>query len=168
MRLGWQTTKISNAVIWTQTANQYAACCQEQCWPQGRNPMTEMDSNFLIFFCPSLQFILPSKGHDPRHNLILEDTSIYSFPHLPKGRKKAWRRFVFIILNSTAIGETIWKHKPSGLQLGQAGRIYYPIMISLRRKQTVSGSSGVGCNYLALTCGPWLWIITFQVCKHTC
>ena len=67
----------------------------------------EMDSNFLIFFCPSLQFSLTSKGHALRHNLILEDTGIYSFLYLPTGRKKAWLRFVFIILNSTAIGKTI-------------------------------------------------------------
>lgn len=68
----------------------------------------EMDSNFPIFFCPSLpRLSLPSKGHALRHCLVLEDSGIYSFLYLPKGRKEAWLRFVFIILNSTAIGKTI-------------------------------------------------------------
>lgn len=69
--------------------------------------MTEMDSKLLIFFLPSLQSALTGKGHDSRHNLILEDSGIYSFLLLPKGRKKTWLRLVFITLNITVIGKTI-------------------------------------------------------------
>lgn len=69
--------------------------------------MTEMDSKLPIFFPASLQSALASKGHDSRHNLILEDTGIYSFLLLPKGREKAWLRLVFITLNITVIGKTI-------------------------------------------------------------
>jgi hypothetical protein len=74
----------------------FAFYCQSNAGYRGGIPSPEMDSNFLIFFCPSLQFALVHKGQEPRHNLILEDTSIYSFLCLPKGRKKAWFRFVFI------------------------------------------------------------------------